>query len=514
VSVLNDRTPVENGGASVPESTAQQGDFKRHLWESFARSVRDNVAAEFAVQALRLGGLVALARLLRPDDFGLLRVLLVVSIFAMSLSDAGFPDALVQRKEISPAHEATGWWISLALAGTAACLLYVAAPAIARIMAIPKLTGAVRLLCLPVVLEGSAVTAGARLRRRLEFRALATADVIGEIAFLGTAISLLLMGYPRLSLPGGLAARLTAHALTIWGAEFYIPLVRPRLWAARDLGRFASSVLGANLILCFASNIDYLLVGRLLGTTALGYYSISWDLLRFLPLRIHRVAVRVIFPAFSRLQDDNLELSRRYRDLSTYLARVVLPFSACIAIAAPEVLRVLFGAQWPPAAAPLRLLTFGLALNGLREGMGAIYYAKNRPYLDIYIHLSRLIMIVVTVVGLAGFGLLAVSAGMSVLEGLVTVAALYFVCSLIALKARDLLISFMPGVRTALWCTLAALAGKGIALLAGPAGLAGPLVLAVIAIPPALVFVSLELPQLHQLLGYAFGHSPAPANEA
>src|SRR5262249_4006664 len=151
---LQRKTMSNASGIQEPPSA----EFKSNLWQAFSRSVRDNITAEFLVQGLRVGGTVLLARLLRPDDFGLLRILIVVSVFATVLSDVGFPDALVQRKEITPVHESTAWWLNLALAAMSAALLYVVAPAIARAMAMPQLAGALRLICLPVLFEGTAVT--------------------------------------------------------------------------------------------------------------------------------------------------------------------------------------------------------------------------------------------------------------------------------------------------------------------------------------------------------------------
>ena len=112
------------------------------MWQAVARSVRDNVIAEFVVQAVRLGGFVLLARALSPDQFGIFRVLLVVSVFATLSNDAGIPDALVQRKEITAAHEATAWWLSMLMALGAVLILYVTAPLIAAAMDMPGLTGA------------------------------------------------------------------------------------------------------------------------------------------------------------------------------------------------------------------------------------------------------------------------------------------------------------------------------------------------------------------------------------
>jgi O-antigen/teichoic acid export membrane protein len=493
------------------EPPREGAEFKRALWQEFARGVRNNVIAEFAIQGLRVAGIVVLARMLRPEDFGLFRVLIVVSIFATLVSDVGFPDALVQRKEITPEHESTVWWASLALAGASASLLYVTAPAIARIMAMPELVAGMRLICLPILLEGSAVTANARLRRRLNFGALAVADVLGEIAFLAVAFLLLFFNHPRSSLAGGLAARFAAHALAIWIADGQVVIGRPRVAAIRDLGRFSLSVLGANTAICVSANADYLLVGRLLGTTALGFYSISWDLLRFITARLHRVAVRVIVPAFSRLQDDDHELSRAYRELVGYLARVVLPIIACISLAAPEVLAALYGHQWAPAAMPMRLLAAGLALSGLREGIGSIFYAKDHPSIDLHLNAIRFVLIVIAVTSLAHAGLFGVSAGMSVVEGVIAVVGIYLACQLIGLKLRALLPAVVPGLRVTSWCVIATLAGKAIAMFGEFDGL---VVLALVAIPPALVFVALQGSEINLLLEKAFGKDPVRALEA
>ncbi len=498
-------------GTDVHEPARESAEFKRALWEEFARCVRNNVIAEFAVQGLRVAGMVVLARILRPEDFGLFRVLIVVSIFVTLVSDVGFPDALVQRKEITPEHESTVWWVSLALAGASASLLYVGAPAIARVMAMPELVAGLRLICLPILLEGSAVTANARLRRRLNFGALAVADVLGEIAFLTVAFILLWTDHPRSSLAGGLAARFATHAIAIWTADGHLSIGMPRVAAVRDLGRFALSVLGANTAICISANADYLLVGRLLGTTALGFYSISWDLLRFITARLHRVAVRVIVPAFSRLQDDDHELSRAYSELVGYLARVVLPIIACISVAAPEVLAALYGHQWTPAAVPMRLLAGGLALSGLREGIGSIFYAKDHPSIDLHLNTVRFVLIVIAVTSLARAGLPGVSAGMSVVEGVIAVGGIYLACQLIGLKPRALLPAVVPGLRLTVWCVIATIAGKAIAMLGE---FDGPAVLAFVAIPPALVFVALQGSEIGRLLEKAFDKNPERAMEA
>lgn len=459
------------------------------LWAAFARSVRDNLAAEGAVQALRVGGMIVLARALRPDNFGLFRVLLVVSVVAGLTNQTGIPDALIQRREITVEHESTAWWLSAAIAIAASAALYAIAPLISIAMAMPGLTPGVRLLCVPLVLEGTAVTAGARLRRQLKFTALAVSDVIAEVAFLVTALALLRDDKPNWCLPGGLAARLTVHAISIWIAEPRLPRVMPTRRAARDLARFAGTVWSGQFIYVLSSNADYLLVGRLLGSSALGFYSIAWDLLRFVPDRLHRVAGRVTFPAFSRLQDDCGALARAYIDFFAYVARLVLPIAGCAALAAPELLVTVYGRKWLPAALPMRLLAAGLAMCGLRLGIGSVFYARNRPALDIYLHGARLIAIVVTVCGLARWGLAAVSVGMCVVEFAISVAGQFLACELVDATLASLARASAHAVRLTLLCMLGTLAARSIAMLAGlPPGV----VLLGAILPAALTYLWIE----------------------
>jgi O-antigen/teichoic acid export membrane protein len=485
-----------------------QGPGTRHsMWQAVARSVRDNVIAEFIVQGVRLGGFVLLARALGPHPLGIYRVLLVVGVLATLTNDAGIPDALVQRKEITAAHEATAWWLGMLAALCTVIVLYVAAPWIAAAMDMPELAGGARLLCLPILLDATTGVPGARLRRRLNFTALAAADVLAEMAFVVVALLLVLgRGMPAWSLPGGLAARFTVHAVAIWIADPHLPRGWPSRQAARDFANFSAAAWGSRIVYVFSSNADYLLVGRLLGSSALGFYGMAWDLLRFVPDRLHRVAGRVTFPAFCQLQDDREALARAYLDFFDYIARVVLPIAACAAIASPEIVRTIYGPQWAPSAMPMRLLAPGLALCGLRLGIGSVFYSKNHPALDMYLHGVRLTLLVIAVISLARWGLFGVSLGMSAVEGAVSIFGQGLACALIGLSLRDLATSAIPAVRLTVLCVLATVAGKTAAMLAGAdAGI----VLIAAAAPPALVYLWMEGSNAMDLIGRAF--VPAPS---
>ncbi len=217
-------------------------------WDAFARGVRDNLISEVGSQGIRVAGIVILARMLRPDDFGVYRILLIVSMFVTLFSEAGIPDALIQRKQLQSSHEATGWWLTVALTGACIAGLYFLAPSLERLMEMPGMGFGLRLICIPSMLEGASIIANTRLKRQIRFGPLAISEVVAECVFAVVAILLVWLGYPRWSLPGGLAARLSAHAIFILVAEPYVPREMPRAAAARDFGQFATVAFGGRLV--------------------------------------------------------------------------------------------------------------------------------------------------------------------------------------------------------------------------------------------------------------------------
>lgn len=481
------------------------------LWRVFAHNVRDNVIAEVATQVVRIATMVILARSLDPNDFGVFRVLLVISVAVGLINQAGIPDALIQRPELRGEHECTAWWITIVLSLTSAGALYAAAPLIVRLMAMPALEPGIRLLCIPLIMEGAVVTAEARLQRKLCFGLIAVASIIAETAFLATALWCVREDYLTLSLPAALAARMAVHGLTIGVAAGRPSWGAPRWSAGRDLARFAGTAMSAQIVCFLSSNTDYLLIGRLLGGAALGYYSIAWDLLRFVPGRLHRVAGRVAFPTFCRLQNDDRGLGEAYLKFFGYIAKVVLPLVACVVVAAPQILIALYGSKWLPAAEPLRFLGVGLALAGLTVGTGSVYYAKNRPALDLYLHVARLVLLTIACVGFARFGLRGVSAAMGAEEAVIGLAGCWLVTRLIGARVNDLLRAATPGFQLGLACGVTTLVSKtAVAAMGVNNGVA----LALILLAPATVFFWWEATNMAEMMRNAFSAIPAAPSDS
>jgi O-antigen/teichoic acid export membrane protein len=474
------------------------------VWSAFARSVRDNVLAEVAIQGIRVSAMIILARELTPRDFGVFKILVIIGMIGILIYEAGIPASLIKQRVLKREHESTAWWISFSLAFLSAGCLWLGAPIMAALMKMPELTVGARLLCIPILLEGSVVISNARLQRSLRFGMLALADLAGAIVFLAVALAVAAHGMPMWSLPIALAARLATHAIAIWIGEPRGNIGLPRLAAAKDLLQFSTSVSGGQFLYLISSNISFLLIGRLLGSSALGFYTIALDLLRFVPDRLHQVAGRVLYPAFCKFQDDNEALSKAYLDFFNYVSRIVLPVVAVSVIAAPEIVSSVYGHKWLPAAEPLRLLAAGLGVGGLRVAIGSVYYSKGYPSIDVYLHTFRIVLIVIAVVSCTRYGLLGVSAAVSAAEAIVTVVGLWFACYLIELDITQLIVAALPGARLAAVCAVCALVAKEAA---HSAGLEGFLALLLIASSTLVAYGWLEGRTLIGMISTAFGNA-------
>jgi O-antigen/teichoic acid export membrane protein len=479
--------------------------------EAFTRSVRNNILAEGTAQAIRFAGILLFARLLSPSDFGHMRAVLAVSLIVTIFIQAGIPDALIQRRDLSRYHECAGWWMSLGITIATVSIVYLGAARIAGWMEMPELQAGIRLMCLPIFTEGTSMMSNARLERALRFDALALADVLAEVAFVVGTLVLLMIRMPQWSLMCGLAARFTVHGLTIWIADPRICLAPLRLTAVRDLLSFMLSVWGGRIMQGISDSADYLLIGRLLGSDALGVYGMARDLLRAVPNRIHKVAGRVTFSAFCALQGNDQEIAKLYAQFYNAIARIILPIVACMAVTAPDLVDTAYGHKWLATAVPLQILALGVGLAGLKDAISSLYIAKGYPSLDIYLNGLRLILVVAVIFALRYDGLLAVLAGISIVEVATSIVAQYVGGWFTGLRLSDMFKASLPGIWLAIICGSVSFLAAVVCHYFEIHGIAA---LVVALVPAGLVYLKLEAANLMQMARQTAPPQPASSDSA
>ena len=338
----------------------------------------------------RLGTLpvgIVLARILGPHAFGTYAVALVALVVLLSFNDLSVSLAIVRWEddpaEIAPTVATLSLMTSLLVYG--GC--YLSAPAFSWAMGAPAATAVIRVLALNVIVDGLTATPAALMQRQFRQDRKMIADQVNN--WLGAAVSITtaLLGFGAMSLALG---RIAGGAASVVLFFIFSP-VRVRYGfdrtKAKALLKFGLPLAGASIVVFALSNADQLIVERVLGPTALGFYALALNLATW-PVTMFSLPTRSVAPAaFSRLQHDPPAMRNSFMSTARLLGAAAMPTCLLISGAAVPLVDLVYGARWVPAAAAV----VGLGvLSALRVGFELIYdffvvLAKSRVVLIIQV---------------------------------------------------------------------------------------------------------------------------------
>jgi O-antigen/teichoic acid export membrane protein len=354
-----------------PTSTPPHHPPRSALVRSTLGGLTSQYTAMLVNGVVQLGALAFLARLLTPADYGLMGVAGVFASLGGFLGQFGIGVALVQRQELTERDIRAGFTLAMGLALALALLTIVAAPLIAALFRSPELTPVVRVLSLTFPLANLGYVAESLLDRALAWRRNMWVNLISTVvgnAAVACALAVLGFGVWALAISQLTAALLRSVLLLAWQ-----PHPKRPLFDGHEMGallRFGRGLTTARLFNYGASQADYLIVGRVLGVTPLGYYTRAFRLM-LIPINYFAAVVtRVLFPTMARLQQEPAKLAAAYLTGGAILGAVSGPLSALLVVLAPELVAVVLGPRWAPAVAPFQVLAAGL---WLRSGFTMAY---------------------------------------------------------------------------------------------------------------------------------------------
>ncbi len=369
---------------------------------------------------IELGTKIILARLLMPEDFGIVALALIVIGLVRNLSVFGLGQALVQRDEINHRHLTAAFWGSAALGALLAGAVYLIAGPAARFFGEPAVKPVIQLLSIAMILSSLYVVPSAMLQRELAFRELFWANLAMALTYGAVGIPLALMGFNFWSLAWASLSREVIALFAFLVITRYLPSLRFRLSGLMDLMRFGVGNTAAGILGYVGSNVDYFVVGRWLDPSALGLYKKAYDITALAPRKLSESLYVILFASFSRLQSDTSRVKYAYARALTGIGVVTFPLIAGMAITAPLFIPIVLGPQWRQAVIPTQIMCIAAAFMvlsypaaALIRGMGHVYAEFWREFLYLLIVSSGCLVGVrwginaVAVVVVIGYGALA-----------------------------------------------------------------------------------------------------------
>jgi O-antigen/teichoic acid export membrane protein len=305
-------------------------------------------------------GLVV-ARILAPHDFGIYAVALVVHAIVINISDLGLGSALV-RDDDAGVRAAAPTVATIALISSFAlgALMALTAPILARLLGAGHATSTIRVMALTLPLAGGAAVPSALLRRDFRMDRMFIANTANNLASALVVIPLAIAGWGPLALAWSFVAGqvLTTILVIVYSPARYWPG-----WDRRQVGdllRFGMPLVGANILGLSIQNVDYIIVGRLLGSVELGLYMLAFNISGW-PQNVFSSVVRsVSLPAFARMQEQGANMAETFLSALRLVSRLTFPVCLFLAALAHPLIVTVYGSKWEAASRAL----IGLAILG------------------------------------------------------------------------------------------------------------------------------------------------------
>lgn len=345
------------------------------------------------VTVLQFVTLAVLARLLSPFDFGLMGMIMVVIGFARLFADMGISNAIIYRQDATREELSSLYWLNIMAGIVIFFVVCGTSPLITAFYHEPRLRNLIYLSSLIFLITPFGQQFHILLQKELKFDQLAKIEIMASFVNSASAIALAILGMGVFSLVWGQLAGTSFRVflLSCWGWKNW----RPHLhFATQDLRRYISFGLyqmGEKSVNYFNSNLDYILIGSLLGANALGYYTLAYNLILKPSSTINPIITRVAFPVFSRVQNDTEKLKRGYLKVLQLLSTVNFPLMAGLAVVAPVAVPVIFGEQWLPSIILVQILTIVGMLRSTGNPVGSLLLSKGRADLGFKWNLALLI---------------------------------------------------------------------------------------------------------------------------
>lgn len=305
-----------------------------------------SLAENFGLQAVQLVISILLARLLTPEQFGLIGMLTLFMALAQSLLDSGFGSALIQKKEVTQVDLCSVFYFNLLVGVLLTALLWAAAPLISRFFDEPMLTPLTRVLALNLVINAFALAPSALLTRRMDFKALLKVSFLAAGLSGGVAIGLALQGFGVWSLAVQAVLASLLRAALLWLASRWRPSLLFSRASLAAMFSFGSRMLLSGLLDTFFTNIYQPLIGRLYSAADVGYY-VRAQTLRDSAIQPTGSALgRVLFPTLSPLQQDRARMRHAVQKVLTTAAFVHFPLMIGLMAVADALLRLLLTDRW------------------------------------------------------------------------------------------------------------------------------------------------------------------------
>lgn len=390
-----------------------------------ARGMMWNFIERFSTQGIQFVLTIVIARILSPDDYGLVAMLSIFMAIAQTLVDSGFGNALIQKKNRTEVDYSTTFYFNITVSILIYLLLFISAPWIADFYNQPKLTMIARVYGILIVLNSLASVQMTRLMIVLDFRKLAFASLLSVSVGGSIGIFMAYQGYGVWALVSQALFGSLAWVGGLWFLACWIPKWRFSITSFRALFSFGSKILFSSLLHTLYTNMYSLVVGKFFNASTLGYFNRAYTLGLFPAQNFSNIVQKVIYPIQCSYQDDNEKFDQIFISYLRISGFVLFPLMMGFAVLANPVITLLLTEKWLPIVPLLQIICISMMWLPMMQANVSVLDAKGRSDYHLQAEFIKKILAVFILLSTLPFGIRSVCVGMiiySITDLLVVIA--------------------------------------------------------------------------------------------
>ena len=348
---------------------------------------------------------LVVARLISPSDYGLLGMALMYVGLVEFVNELGLGAAIVQFKEITTEDLDTIFWLGLGTSTVLYLLTLAAAPSVARFFHQPALVHLLWVTGVSFVISGLRIVPWNLLTRDVDFKRRSIAESFGRLAGAGVTLLLAYRGWGVWALAFGFLVPNLVMTAQVYLQSSWRPRLRFCRKSLRRCLGFSANVAGARMAWYLEDNADQFIVGRFLGSQALGFYGFAQRFGTEMTGRILSILVQVAFPVYSRIQDETERFKKLFLMSTELVCTLLFPLAIGLFLVADDAIPWLLTEKWVPMILPLKILCWAVIPKTIHSLTGPPVLAKGGAALTFRYHVISLIVLSVSYFVGTRFGL-------------------------------------------------------------------------------------------------------------
>ena len=322
---------------------------------------------------------IYVVRLLSPEDYGLMGMASIFIAFIILFNELGLGSAIIHKKSLAENDISNIFWLVFLLNACLYLLSFMLAPFIAGFFNEPRLIAIIRVIAINMVISSLGFISYNMLTKDLTFSRRSQAEFIGNLA---GGISMLLFAMNGFGVWSLVYGSIILTAATNLLFNLYYPW-KPKLSFSfskiKEMFNFGLKVAIARLLWYVYSNSDFLIAGKLLGKTALGYYSLAFQFASIPLDKMVSLVTQVAFPAFSEIREDAERLKSFFLKIIRFIAFATFPLFCGIFLIADDAVIFFLTEKWRPIIIPLKVLCIVSTLRAINAVNVPLVVAKGKP---------------------------------------------------------------------------------------------------------------------------------------